>query len=408
MSEDDHEMMLNTELTQPASCKYNLLTQRLLAEGYSAENYPDYVRLPKSYVKGEPFCNMIDGFEYIPEYRNRMVFQTGCGLLVKGSQFSSGHMCWKGITWIPENDNPTVCCPYRKENCLLRNPMLNEMGKIFNCDCHRTEMPYDYEKSLDKVRDEMEQKKKLKYEKFCKEKRGHVCPWTTRYDEEKGEWWQTYDPEICAEYCKGGQLCGLTQKNLSKKRGNVYYDLKITYARQDDTVFAGQMLVTIHKGVKLFKTSKSMTICEATARRKRKIQDKINLKYHSAIYLRGWKVEVMNIRAEQRESKNVMQDLEDKKAGITVIHDSDLDKQKKAEKKERRKKSRQKKIENLENKILAAGYDNLGPYSLERLHADKWLGKERIQELELQRAKAEREKPVQMRLSDFGIHIGDA
>ena len=116
----------------------------------------------------------------------------------------------------------------------------------------------------------------------------------------------------------------------------------------------------------------------------------------------------MNIRAEQRESKNVMQDLEDKKAGITVIHDSDLDKQKKAEKKERRKKSRQKKIENLENKILAAGYDKLGPYNLERPHADKWLGKGRNQELELQRAKAEREKPVQMRLSDFGIHIGDA
>ncbi len=40
--------------------KYNLLTQRLLAEGYTAEDYPDYVTIRESscFSKG----NLLDNF----------------------------------------------------------------------------------------------------------------------------------------------------------------------------------------------------------------------------------------------------------------------------------------------------------------------------------------------------------
>lgn len=43
-------------------------------------------------------------------------------------------------------------------------------------------------------------------------------------------------------------------------------------------------------------------------------------------------------------------------------------------------------------------------YSLDRIHADKWLGKERIEELEQireRKLKEEQNAPVQMSLFDF-------
>lgn len=76
--------------------EYNLLTQRLLAEGYTAENYPDYVRLPGGCWGKDPLRNIYGGFEYTYQYRSQMVFKTKCGLLVKGSSFI-GSMSYMGI-----------------------------------------------------------------------------------------------------------------------------------------------------------------------------------------------------------------------------------------------------------------------------------------------------------------------
>lgn len=54
--------------------EYNLLTQRLLAEGYTAENYPDYVRLLGGCWGKDPLRNIYGGFEYTYQYRSQMVF----------------------------------------------------------------------------------------------------------------------------------------------------------------------------------------------------------------------------------------------------------------------------------------------------------------------------------------------
>lgn len=390
--------------------EYNLLTRRLLAEGYTAENYPDYVRLPTSRWGKDPLQNLQDGFEYTPEYQKQMVFQTGCGLLVKGSHFSHGSMCYMGITWIPENDNPVICCPYRKDACNLRNPLLGGqnsggLSKLFQCDCHQTDKPYSYEKSYDKAHDDESRETKRKYEEFVKSKEGHVCYWHTSYNYWTGEWSQHYDPMICANFCMNtGKTCDLTHEPVSKKRGNVFYDVKISFIRHDGTLFDGEQVVKIQKGVRLFESAKSMTICEAAARRKQEIQKKEKMKYHSEIWLCGWKVEVLNVRAEQRESRDLMQDLKDIQEGIQIVHASDLEKSAKADKKERRQQARQKQIKKLEKKILEVGYRNLKEHSLDRHHADKWLGEERIDELEDMRRKQreeEQEKPVQMSLFDF-------
>lgn len=387
--------------------EYNKLTKSLLAAGYTAEHYPDYVRIPNSrYDKADPLHNLQDGFEYVPEYRNKLVFKTGCGLLVKGSRFT-GSMGYMGITWIPENDNPVIACPYRKDSCGLRNPILGGPigggpSKLFQCDCHQTAEPYIYEKSIDRVRDDYEKFKKKKYDEFSEKAKGHVCQWHMYWSDWEEKWSQHYDPIKCARCCLNiGRECDLTHELLSKKKGNVFYDVKMSHIRHDGTLFDGQEIVKINKGVRLFDTAKSITICEQAVKMCAKyIRDRERHRHW------GWKVEIMNIRAERREIRDLMQDLQDISEGIEVIHESDLKKADKTAKKERRQQAQEKKIAKLEKKILEVGYDNLEEYSLDRIHADKWLGEERIAELEQERQKRIRQKenePVQMSLFDLGV-----
>ena len=99
-----------------------------------------------------------------------------------------------------------------------------------------------------------------------------------------------------------------------------------------------------------------------------------------------------------------MQDLADIQDGIRISHSSDLIKRQKEAKRERRQKARKKRIEKLEARILEIGYDSLEEQSLDKIHADKWLTPERIEELaELrqQRIRAEQEQPVQINLFDL-------
>ena len=57
-----------------------------------------------------------------------------------------------------------------------------------------------------------------------------------------------------------------------------------------------------------------------------------------------------------------------------------------------------------EKKLIEHGYESLEEFSADRRHADKWLGRERIAELEEMRLKKEKEKkeqPVQLSLFDM-------
>lgn len=391
--------------------EYNLLTKHLLAEGYTADNYPDYVRICRSGWGKELWQNMVGGFEYTKEHLSKMVFKTGCGLLVEGSRFSTGHMSYMGIDWIPENNNPVITCPYRKDDCNLRNPILGSARgsitcQILHCDCQQTDEPYSYDKSMRKVIDDENKEMRRKYDAFSERVKEHVCYWHMRYNYCTGEWRQTYDPLVCAKNCQNiGGICSLTHKPISKKRGNVFYDVKTSYIRQDGTLFDGEEVISIEKGVRLFETAKSISICEQAARRcKEHIHTLVKNKYSKEIFALGWNVAVLNIRSERRESRDLIQDLQDIQSGIKITHASDTQKNQKEEKKKRRQQVREAKIKRLEKKILEDGYYNLDEYSLDRIHADKWLGEERIEELEQireRKLKEEQNAPVQMSLFDF-------
>ena len=76
--------------------EYNLFTQKLFAQGYPFEHYPDYAKLPHHGCDKHLF-EILGGFEYERHYLYNKVYATGCGLLCKGSEFSNGYMSFAGI-----------------------------------------------------------------------------------------------------------------------------------------------------------------------------------------------------------------------------------------------------------------------------------------------------------------------
>lgn len=388
--------------------EYNLLTKRLLEMGYSADNYPDYVRLEGCWNKEDPIDNFHGGFTFQRQWIRERTYKTPCGLQCKGRSCHTGNMFYRGIEWTFENDMPTITCPYREKDCELKHKYLQVEDDSnvlrFMCNVHMSDEEYRYEGSVEEIRkmrdDEIEQKRI----EFSLQHHGRVCYAQMHYDHDKQEWRMTYDPGICARN-RCMRECGILGRQLDKKKGNVYYDLKITKSKNGHNGAAddSQMYTEVTKGKRVFERQVSMDICRNYVKLcSNELVQQIRLAHHSDLFFaehygRPFSLEVLNIRAEQRESRDLLQDLQDIQAGIQVTHASDQKRQLAEEKRERRRKAQEKKIAKLEKKILETGYDNLEENSLDRIHADKWLGRERIVELEeeRQRMKAEEaEEPV--------------
>lgn len=220
------------------------------------------------------------------------------------------------------------------------------------------------------------------------------------------KWEQIYNPLICAQSCQCvGSTCLLKHTPVSKKRGNVFYDVKITTVRRDDTFFNGQKNVTIKKGCRFLERNTSLTICENIVRYcQKEIQRKATEHYHREILIANWKVEVINIRAEQRESRELIQDLQDIQNGITVIHASDQARLDKATKRQRKNEQKEKRKRKPEEQIIKNGWQDVAANFLDYHHAMKWFGEEKIQLLEKQHQEylvSEQQKPQQLSLFDL-------
>lgn len=398
--------------------KYNKITQRLLAEGYTADNFPkDKVHIPGGVyaVNGSLLDNIYGGFEYNRIYCDAFIYKTGCGMYVKGNNVLS-NLGFSGEEWCHENDNPVVRCPYDKSCCSANDSRLHGThgGGLYIqcwCVCHRTDEPYDYEHSFEKAENERQEEKKRKYQEYSDAHNRRICQRHMYYDERKREWNLHYKPSACASMCYSEDgYCPILGKKLSKKRGNVYYDMKKSGVNKQVeaqcSIFDGNEWSYIEKGIRFFKKPCSIDICEAFV----KVQsDEILRDYmvnHSTEFLfnKDLKVEILNIRAESKPSRDLMQDLQDIKSGIIVTHASDIEKCDKERRKEKKQQAMHKKVKKLEKKLIETGYHNLDLYSLDRIHADKWLGEERISELEeirQQKIKEEHEKPRQMSLEEF-------
>lgn len=397
--------------------EYNALTKQLLAEGYSANNYPDYVRIGSGQFTGDdPLYNMYGGFEYKRIYSDKLVYKTGCGKYVMGCNVIT-HLYTMGVEWTHENDCPVVRCPYDKTDCILNDERLQwtSGSTLYTncwCVCHRTEETYDFGNSIEKAKKERHDEMERKYEEFSKAHNGRVCRNHMRYNELTREWNMAYEPAICAKMCYSHGFCPILGRALDKKRGNVYYDIKLTYRRYDldGTLFEGQVDTQIIKGNRYFDRPVSMDICRNFVKLSRdEVDNKVRMKYHRELFFaeyhgKQFSVEAMNVMAETKKSRDLLQDLEDIKNGIQIQHASDNIMDEKERKKARRQQAQEKHIQRLEKKIMEVGYENLEDYSLDKIHADKWLTRERIKELEemrQQKIKEEQEKPVQMSLFDY-------
>lgn len=394
--------------------EYNELTKALLAEGYSTEDYPDYVEIDTSRLPGtDPLHNSGGGFVYKRSYIQEMVYMTGCGMCVKGDNTIS-NVTYYG-SWNHENDCPVIRCPIDREKCEANDKRLHKslrsgLSYISYCVCHRTNHEYNYETSFEKAWAERKRERQRKYDEYALRRNGKVCINHMYYNQYSRTWKHHYEPLDCARKChlQSGiqeQKCPILGRPLDKKKGNVYYDLKTSGIYHDDTLFNGQTWTRIEKGIRFFEHQVSMDICTAFVKHQSAaVWEYVEREKLSRILLYDQSVtmEAMNIRVECRPSRNLEEDLEDLKNGIEVVHTSDLNKKKTLERKERRKKAKAKRIEKLEKKLIEIGYDDLA--HIDRYHAKKWISDERLIELEIRREeylREERNQPVQMKIKDF-------
>lgn len=314
----------------------NELTERLLAEGYTKENHPDYVR----------WYDSMREFEYMPGYISKTVWEAPCGVQRKG-EFTYGYMSYAGIDWRVENNNYNFHCPYYKKECKFFHPLLRDMKIGAKCSWHMTNKPYNYDNSAEKIEDE----RQTLTQKNLEKKFGHpsmihcVC---CHINEDTCEPYFKFDPWDCIRFTQNGcdnKICHCTGKERDLTLGNIYYDVKTTSEYRQGFVI--EPVIRIEKGMKLFDDRKTITDLEMYLKtypdapiRKEEGKRKHSVPLFFAEYHgQKYELEILNVRIEKRESRDLFQDLADVREGIEVTHASDIIKANKQAKKERRVKA---------------------------------------------------------------------
>ena len=215
------------------------------------------------------------------------------------------------------------------------------------------------------------------FQKFKEQHKNRICKLHMFYNYDKQKWSLQYDPMKCR--CGPGDYCTLRGRPLSKKTGNIYYDLKVSTIRKDDTFFAGEPVVTITRGKKFLQGKVPVDICEEIAKRNREDifrKEWFNGYSMQALYDPDLKVEILNIRVAARLTRDKAQDLEDEKAGINVGYEADSVKAKKKWKQERK----EKRLEQVKRKLVKKGWESLN--DTEQRFMKKRLSAEQIEALQ--------------------------
>lgn len=311
----------------------NKLTERLLAEGYTKDNHPDYVRWYGA--RGE--------FEYTSKYLATTVWEAPCGIMRKGD-FTHGYLSYAGVDWRVENDNYNFHCPYRKKDCKFFDPLLKDLIIGAKCSWHMANKPYDYNNSAEKIIDERRATTLANLEK----KFGHpsmihcAC---CHISEETLEPYFRFEPNDCIRFMNNGcdnKKCWCTGKQRDLTRANVYYDVKVTTEYKKG--FIVEPVIKITKGIKLFEAQKAITDLElylklypdAPMQKEKRKTKHLSKLFFAEYHGQKYDLEVLNIRIEKKESRDLTQDLQDINEGIEVVHASDLKKASAQAKKERR------------------------------------------------------------------------
>ena len=361
----------------------NELTRLLLAEGWKPEDTPPGTR---------PYSPWEGGWTCTGEVIERTVWETPCGLLVPGSRFLNGHMSYQGVDWRVENGNPVITCPvFPTGPCPLRNPLLwpeeyslHAEDTICQCACHRTDCPYTYEGSVDEVHDRARKEGERRWEAFRASHKGRVCQLQSRYGRTSKTWKAFYDPMECA-YRGCCTYCDVLAKELSPRKGNVFYDLRKTWTQEGMGLFPDQQRTVVEKGIKLLDKAVSLTICEAIVRYERhRVEAHVRMEHHSELFFnKTLKIDVIDLRADGVDTRDIAQDLQDIANGIEVVHATDKLKTAKAQKRARREAAKARRIRKAEKMLLTYGWEDLD--TSWQIRVEKLLDTEQINELLQQR-----------------------
>lgn len=335
----------------------NKLTKKLISEGYTKDNPPSNFR---------EWNDFYGGWQYTFEQERNIIVETPCGCVANASTVGTGTlMGYMGIEWCLENDNAVIACPFNKENCEKNNELLRSVriGDCIQCATRIALESFDYDKSVEKIREQNKKYKQKLWNEFCRKLNGRACIHQCRYDNLKGEWSQRYNAIHCTEYACN--YCTIKGRELSRKKGNVFYDLKITRCIPGEGFIPDEYKTIITRGKRFFDKNISMDIANVVAKSNQKeIIERERMKHSTDIFFndyhgRYFKLEVINVRAETRESRDLEADLEAIANGIEVVHQSDIDVSKKVLKRERREKLLQNKVMKIKKTIVDTGTDVL-------------------------------------------------
>lgn len=271
-----------------------------------------------------------------------MMWKTECGLYVNSkksySPLFAGSCSYLGKTYSAENNNVLIHCPY-KEPCEMRNKDFDNVKIMYGMCCiSKTDDPYDYEKSIEKIKDDNDAIYYLNLEKLYEKNplyRG--CGNVGRKDNEVKI---TYDLSKCLLWRNGCDkpVCAVTGKKRDLTLVNIFCDIKYTVDKGMLTEHEA-----IRKGIKLL-SSPIMMECAERKLKELENKDEWYWRSHKSM-MKPYKIYI-----SKRATKDLMQDLQDAKEGIEVHHDSDL-KKKAAQEKRERKEERQKKKQLKKNKV---------------------------------------------------------
>lgn len=317
----------------------NELTKKLIAEGFTPENPPPYAKWDKNWR-----C-----FEYTLAAARELVWETPCGLLRKGKDIDAcGWGSHEGVTYMPENNNLRIGCPYFDDI-----PCQHRIGKLmgWNCITHRTDRPYDYNHSVEKI---MDKEEKIQHAAWLEVARGYGWCANMCYDRKKRKYVPQFDVMACIQNRCKNEICAITKQPRDvKKLVNVFYDLLRERRYKEKGGLFEHTERTLEKDVKHF--DRSVPRCDAEIWLKKHgdafplrlaADDRRLLTVSEHFGKTGWgayeyyefKITPLNIRIEHREHRDLEQDLADIRDGIKVVHASDIKKRKAEEKRERRAK----------------------------------------------------------------------
>lgn len=369
----------------------NELTKRLLAEGWTRENHPDNV-----------FWGAFDeGFQYKWEYQITLTWQTGCGLFVQGRSVGISDTSYMGVHYTPENGNPLIRCPYGKRDCEHSPAGL----KFPWCPCRLSQVPYDYDSSVEKLENEQRRRER---EQWMEITGGQYCACVVGSNGYQGGHLQIkYNVDMCIQMGCKNEFCSIRKKQRDLTKVNIFYDIRRTYITR--LGFLEETKVKLEKGVRVFPHSVAQTDAEIWLKTKQAQHDPIISKHiitpkctpqdrqqaYFSKYHRKWPgydyfefyYDVENIRIEKRETRDLLQDLQDVANGIEVVHQADLlkvAKQKKSDNKAARAAAKERSAKRrLAEKILTV--DDKMAEQLKRV-ARKRLGAEEAEKLYQHRA----------------------